>query len=85
MVIVPWAYDQPDNAERARKLGVSRTLARSGYSAKRVGRALEAVLDDRQGYRRQAASMGDRISAEDGIACACDVIEQMVIHTATRP
>jgi rhamnosyltransferase subunit B len=85
MVIVPWAYDQPDNAERARKLGVSRTLARSGYSAKRVGRALEAVLDDRQGYRQQAASMGDRISTEDGIACACDVIEQMVIRTATRP
>jgi rhamnosyltransferase subunit B len=85
MVIVPWAYDQPDNAERARKLGVSRTLARSGYNAMRVGRALEAVFDDRQGYRQHAASLGDRISAEDGIACACDVIEQMVIHTATRP
>ena len=44
MVIVPWAYDQPDNAERARKLGVSRTLARSRYNAERVGRELEIIL-----------------------------------------
>jgi rhamnosyltransferase subunit B len=85
MVIVPWSYDQPDNAERARKLGVSRTLARSRYNAERIGRELRAVLDDRQGYGRRAATMGDRISAENGIASACDVIEQLATRSATRP
>jgi rhamnosyltransferase subunit B len=86
MVIVPWGYDQPDNAERARKLGVSRTLARSRYNAERVGRALEAVLDDRQGYGQRAATMSDRISAEDGVARACDGIEQMAAtRSARRP
>jgi len=85
MVIVPWAYDQPDNAERARKLGVSRTLARSRYNAERVGRELRAVLDERQDYGQRAAALAGRISAEDGVASACDVIEQMAIHTATRP
>jgi rhamnosyltransferase subunit B len=85
MVIVPWSYDQPDNAERARKLGVSRTLARSRYNAERIGRELRVVLDDRQGYCRRAAAMGDRISAENGIASACDVIEPLAIRSATRP
>ena len=75
MVIVPWGYDQPDNAERARKLGVSRTLSRSRYNAERVGRALENVLDPHQGYIEQAATIGHRIAAENGVACACDVIE----------
>jgi rhamnosyltransferase subunit B len=84
-IIVPWAYDQPDNAERARKLGVSRTLSRSSYSAERVGRALQIVLDDRGSYRQRASALAARISAEDGIACACDVIEQTAIHTATQP
>ena len=85
MVIVPWAFDQPDNAERARKLAVSRTLSRSRYNAKRVGRALEIVLDERQGYCQRAATLANRISAEDGVACACEAIEQMAIRTATRP
>lgn len=84
-VIVPWAYDQPDNAERARKLGVSLTLSRSRYNAERAGRALENLLDDRRGYSQRASALAGRISTEDGVACACDVIEQTAIHTATRP
>jgi rhamnosyltransferase subunit B len=84
-VIVPWAYDQPDNAERARKLGVSLTLSRSRYNSERAGRALQTVLDDSRGYRQRASAIAGRISTEDGVACACDVIEQTAIHTATRP
>jgi UDP:flavonoid glycosyltransferase YjiC (YdhE family) len=84
-VIVPWAYDQPDNAERARKLGVSLTLSRSRYNAERVGRALQTVLDDRGGYSQRASAIAGRISTEDGIARACDVIERTAIHTATQP
>ena len=37
MMIVPWAHDQPDNAERCRKLGVSRTVWRKLYLANKVG------------------------------------------------
>jgi UDP:flavonoid glycosyltransferase YjiC (YdhE family) len=84
-VIVPWAYDQPDNAERARKLGVSRTLSRSRYNAERAGRALQTILDDRGSYSQRASALAGRISAEDGIAGACDVIEQRAIRTATQP
>lgn len=84
-VIVPWAYDQPDNAERARKLGVSLTLSRSRYNAERAGRALQTVLDDAGGYSQRASAIAGHISAEDGVACACDVIGEMAIHTATQP
>jgi UDP:flavonoid glycosyltransferase YjiC (YdhE family) len=83
-IIVPWAYDQPDNAERARKLGVSRTLSRSSYSAERVGRALQTLLAGSRGYVQRASTIAGRISAEDGIAGACDVIEQTAIHNATQ-
>ena len=76
MVIVPWSYDQPDNAERARKLGVSETLRRSRYNAQHVGQALETVLDDRQGHAKRAMEIGRRIAAEDGVASACDAIDR---------
>ena len=85
MVIVPWGYDQPDNAERARKLGVSRTLSRSRYNAVRVGAALEVLLDSRQGYVEQASTMGNRISAENGSASACDIIERISTRSARPP
>jgi rhamnosyltransferase subunit B len=77
-VIAPWGYDQPDNAERARKLGVSQTLSRSSYSAERVGCALTKALDKREGYVEKAASLGLRISAENGVATACDALERSI-------
>jgi rhamnosyltransferase subunit B len=77
-VIAPWGYDQPDNAERARKLGVSQTLSRSSYSAERVGRALAKILDKREGYIKNAASLGLHISAENGAATACDALERAI-------
>ncbi len=33
MLVVPWAHDQPDNAARLARLGVSRTVPRNGYTA----------------------------------------------------
>jgi UDP:flavonoid glycosyltransferase YjiC (YdhE family) len=70
-IVVPWSHDQPDNAERLRKLGVSRTIPRSGYTAQRAARELERLLNS-DGYRHRAAALAVKLATEDGLARAAD-------------
>jgi len=75
MMIVPWAHDQPDNAERCRKLGVSRTVRRDRYEWERVARELDRLLGDAS-YAARAREMADGLAEEDGIKAACDELER---------
>ena len=43
-LIVPFAFDQADNAEHARKVGTSRTIYRNKYFATRVASELDTLL-----------------------------------------
>src|SRR5262249_45086880 len=43
-LIVPFAFDQSDNAEHARRLGTSRTVYRPNYQAARVTGELRKLL-----------------------------------------
>ena len=76
-LIVPHAFDQHDNAERAARLGVSRTLRRPRYKAQGAARELRALLGD-ESYARRAAEVGRVVRGEDGAASACDAIEKML-------
>ncbi len=78
MLIVPWAHDQPDNAERARKLGVSRTLERARYSASAAALEIEQLIDH-PSYARAAFAFRDRLVTEDGLTAACDRIEATLV------
>jgi len=73
MLVVPWAHDQPDNAERCRKLGVGRTVSREAYRAERVARELDRLLND-QSYADKAHAIAQKIASEDGLKTACDAI-----------
>jgi len=76
-LIVPFAFDQSDNAEHARKLGTSRTLYRKKYLATRVANELGELL--RQPfYARQALEVGRLLKLEDGPKRAVDLIEQVL-------
>ena len=55
-LIVPFAFDQSDNAEHARKLGTSRTLYRNNYFAPRVSNELHELLT-RPAYARRATEV----------------------------
>lgn len=81
MLAVPFAHDQPDNAHRAARLGVARTLYPSRYRAPRVAVELRALLDD-PGYAARAAAVGARVRAEDGVAAACDALEALLRREA---
>ncbi|WP_310488169.1 glycosyltransferase [Chamaesiphon sp. VAR_69_metabat_338] len=77
-LVVPYGNDQPDNAARVERLGTSRTIARSQYTASRLAKELRELLDNSQ-YATKAAEIGQIIRAENGVKVACDAIEQQLI------
>lgn len=57
-VIIPFAFDQPDNAWRLGRLGVAVTLSRNGITARAMAGRLEKILAD-----GQVADKAKRLSA----------------------
>jgi rhamnosyltransferase subunit B len=76
-LIVPFAFDQPDNAVHAARLGVSRTLPRAKYRTARVARELDILLTKAE-YKNRAREVGRLLRQENGAAAACDVIEEVL-------
>ncbi|HEY6122465.1 MAG TPA: nucleotide disphospho-sugar-binding domain-containing protein, partial [Pyrinomonadaceae bacterium] len=76
-LIVPFAFDQSDNAARAKRLGVSRTLYRAQYKAARVRKEL-GILLAKPHYARKALQVSARLRTENGAAVACDLIEDVL-------
>lgn len=74
MLVVPWAHDQPDNAERIRKIGAGRSLRRNRYRARRAAEQLEQLLKQ-PSYQSNARKASEIIAGENGIERACDVVE----------
>jgi UDP:flavonoid glycosyltransferase YjiC (YdhE family) len=70
-LIVPFAFDQSDNAERARRLGTSRTVYRNKYRAPRVAKELPE-------YARNAREISNKLKQESGPARAADLIERVL-------
>jgi len=79
MLIVPHVHDQPDNAHRAAKLGIARVQSRQGYNGQRAAVHLEA-LRIQAGYKRRAESVQGLLRKENGVACACEVVEEVLSH-----
>jgi UDP:flavonoid glycosyltransferase YjiC (YdhE family) len=77
MLVVPFAFDQPDNAGRAEKLGVGYSLPIKRYTAQRAAERLEPLLHE-DSHARNAAAVGDRVRAEDGVSTACRELEALL-------
>jgi UDP:flavonoid glycosyltransferase YjiC (YdhE family) len=77
MLVVPFAHDQPDNADRAARLGVARVIPRARYTATRAARELSRLLGD-PAYEARAVEVGGKIRAEDGVGTACDALESLL-------
>ena len=80
MLVVPWAHDQPDNAQRTQKLGVARTLNRKNYHGKQVAAELRLLLEP--SYAQAATRLSQQLAAEKGLAAACDEIEATLKRSA---
>lgn len=82
-LIVPFAFDQSDNAEHAARLGCSRTIYREKYRAARVANDLGKLLREPQ-YARRASEVSSQLKQEDGPARASDAIERVLAGTRTH-
>src|SRR6185312_5370099 len=76
MVIVPYGHDQPDNAMRVSKLGISGTIGRQQYTADRVASALKRLVGNAE-VKTRADRVGQIVKHEDGAAAAADAIERV--------
>jgi rhamnosyltransferase subunit B len=74
MIVVPFAHDQPDNADRVARLGVSRTISPSDYKAKRVVQELEFLLGSAETLEA-ARGAGDFVNRERGLEAASEAID----------
>lgn len=77
MLVIPFSHDQPDNAERAERLGVALRIPRAKFSVDRGVAALRELLEDPR-FAQAAQRVAQRIAGEDGVGAACDRIEAML-------
>jgi UDP:flavonoid glycosyltransferase YjiC (YdhE family) len=77
MLVMPYAHDQPDNAERLARLGIARTISRQRYTPTRAAAALRHLLASPASSRR-GEEVGAAIRQEDGVRVACDALERLL-------
>lgn len=75
-LIVPFDYDQPDNAERLRRLGVSKVLRRSHFSPELLVSYLRDLLAD-SAMTARAHGLSSRIHPVSDLAESLDAIERL--------
>jgi len=73
-VAVPFAFDQPNNACRMQELGVAELVRPSQRNGETMARALHRLLGGEA--VTHARKMGGRIRRGDGVAAACDLLEE---------
>ena len=76
-LVVPFGFDQPDNARRMARLGVAHVLARNRWDGARATSALERLFADRFAPVR-AFDLAAHVRAEPGASAACDAIERLL-------
>ena len=74
-IVTPFFADQPFWGQRVYELGVGpKPIARRHLTADNLTAAIEQALSDEE-MRKKAASLGERIRAENGVAQAVTIIE----------
>lgn len=79
---VPMVYDQPDNAQRLLKLGVSDYLSKRAYKTEKVVAKLGALLSS-AAVAENCRTYQARMQQSDAIDNACDALEKL--KGADRP
>ena len=76
-VVIPFFGDQPFWGRRTAELGVGpEPIPRIKLTAERLARAIQEAVTDKE-MRQRAAGLGARIQAEDGVAQAVEVFQQL--------
>jgi UDP:flavonoid glycosyltransferase YjiC (YdhE family) len=76
MLVTPAAFDQPDNAHRAVRLGIARLVPFQRITTKKLVKQIAELLTERQ-YHERAARVGERLRGENGAKRASDLLEKI--------
>ena len=79
-LIVPYGWDQPDNAARVHRLGTGLWLERTDYSAGTAVAALQTLLGNPL-FASRALEVKAQLQKEDGLNGACDAIQTVLTGT----
>jgi UDP:flavonoid glycosyltransferase YjiC (YdhE family) len=79
MLVVPYGWDQPDNAIRVQHLGAGLTLARTRYTPTASATALTQLLTNPP-FLQSARDAAMCIRGEDALTQACNSIESALQH-----
>jgi len=90
-LVIPFGFDQPDNAERLRRLGVAAVLPRSRFSTDRLSAALADVLASAS-MSEKARKLAAGICPERDMEQSLDALELLgggvreprAVHAAVR-
>ena len=75
MLVMPYGFDQPDNAARLQRLGVARAIGRKDYTARRAAAEIDRLLTDAS-YTQRAVEVARLVAGENAVGAACDAIEE---------
>ena len=75
MIIMPHSQDQPDNAQRAQKIGVARLIGKRNYHVSRVVHELQVLTTDPR-YTRRVRQVSACMARERGAQTAGDWLER---------
>jgi MGT family glycosyltransferase len=78
LVIVPTAWDKPDNARRVVDAGVGVSLSPRRCTPERLRAAVEEVLDN-PGYRKRALEVAQRLFEAPGPKRAVELLENLLV------
>jgi len=77
MVIVPYGFDQPDNAARAQRLGIGVMLRKNKLNEKTLAQALQEVLTHPR-YEEKANALSLKIQSENCFEIVYDTIQAIL-------
>lgn len=78
-LVIPFFADQPDNAGRVARLGVSRSLKRKRCLFAPLRTELSLLLDG-PSFAERAAEVGRIVASEDGPVAAVRIIEKVLLE-----
>lgn len=77
-LVVPFAHDQFDNADRVQRLGAGRVLHLSHLSEKSLEALLREILDQ-PGCAAAAQAAAATVRSERAASAACDIIDSVLV------
>jgi UDP:flavonoid glycosyltransferase YjiC (YdhE family) len=75
-LVIPFGYDQPDNGERLRRLGVARILEKPSVSTALLAKNLASLLAD-ESMAKRAAALSARIDPAGTLERSVDALEAL--------